>query len=281
MPDYLHFTYDPNNQETTSIFDECSLWGARFGLFLLNNLELRPDLQILDLACGTGFPLFELAHMYGTTCQITGVDSWKGAIERARTKLNFYRLPNVQIVEADAEHLPFQDETFDMLVSNLGINNFTNQHAVLAECYRVARPKARLILTTNLSGHMHEFYEVFRAVLQEQPKSLYLERLATNETHRGTRDGLFSLLQEHGFRIITFKEDSSQLRYLNGSALLNHSLTKLGFLRGWKQVVDPENAERIFALLEERLNVLAAQQGGLNLTVPMLYLEGEKSGEPG
>src|SRR5690348_1094725 len=106
MPDYLHFTYDPNNQETASIFDECSLWGARFGLFLLNNLELRPDLRILDLACGTGFPLFELAHMYGTTCQITGVDNWKGAIERARAKLHFYHLPNVQIVEADAEHLP-------------------------------------------------------------------------------------------------------------------------------------------------------------------------------
>lgn len=275
--DYLRFTYDPNHPDTASVFDECSLWAARFGLFLLNNLELRSNLNILDLACGTGFPLFELAHMYGVSCQITGVDSWKEAIARARSKLNVYQLPNVRILEADAEHLPFQDETFDMIVSNLGINNFIDPNAVVAECFRVAKPKARLVLTTNPAGHMSEFYEVFRATLKELQKSIYLERLGRNEAHRGTKEVLIDLLQRNGFRIINVKEDHFQLRYLNGSALFNHFLTKVGFLDGWRRVVDPEDETPIFAMLEHKLNQMAIPPGGLCMTVPLLYLEGEKS----
>jgi ubiquinone/menaquinone biosynthesis C-methylase UbiE len=107
MPDFLHFTYDLNHPDIASVVDEASLWSARFGLFLLSHLPLQPNLNILDLACGTGFPLFELAHMYGASCRVVGVDSWKEAIERARSKLHTYQLSNMQILEADAAHLPF------------------------------------------------------------------------------------------------------------------------------------------------------------------------------
>ncbi|QBD78738.1 class I SAM-dependent methyltransferase [Ktedonosporobacter rubrisoli] len=277
MQDYLRFTYDAESAETASFFDECSLWAARFGLLLLNNLELRPNLQILDLACGTGFPLFELAHSFGSTCQITGVDNWKGGIERARAKLQFYQLANVQLLEADARHLPLPDASFDLIISNLGINNFANPDAVMAECMRVARPKARLVMTTNLSGHMAEFYTAFRATLHELGKSAYLERLAQNESHRGTKEGFVELLQSNDFRIVNVKEEQFQLRYLNGSALLNHHLSKIGFLGGWRQTVKPEDEEQIFAHLENKLNQLAQAQSELRMSVPMLYLEGEKS----
>jgi hypothetical protein len=97
-----------------------------------------------------------------------------------------------------------------------------------------------------------------------------------NEVHRGTEESLSDLLQERGFRIIKVREDSFQLRYLDGSALFNHPLTKLGFLDGWRRVVDQEDEEQVFALLENKLNQIASAQGELRMTVPMLYLEGEK-----
>jgi SAM-dependent methyltransferase len=190
--------------------------------------------------------------------------------------LQTYQLSNVQILEADAAHLPFEDKTFDLIVSNLGINNFTDPSAVLAECSRVAKLKAHIVLTTNPIGHMAEFYEVFRQMLLELQKPAYLERLRTNEAHRGTKESLSDLLQERGFRITRVREDRFQLRYLDGSALFNHPLTKLGFLDGWRRVVDQEDEEHIFALLENKLNQIARAQGELCMTVPMLYLEGEK-----
>ena len=58
MPDFLHRTYYLNQPEMASAFDQVSFWSARFGVFLFEHLELRPNLNILDLACGTVFPLF-------------------------------------------------------------------------------------------------------------------------------------------------------------------------------------------------------------------------------
>ncbi|GCE06026.1 class I SAM-dependent methyltransferase [Dictyobacter aurantiacus] len=277
MLNYLRFTCDLDQPLTASAIDECSLWASRFGSLLLDNLELHADLHILDLACGTGFPLFELAHMYGTSCRVTGIDNWKEGIERARAKLDVYQLPNVQIVEADAAHLPFPAESFDLITANLGINNFTDPEVVLAECFRVGRPEARLALTTNPIGHMREFYAVFRSILEEQHRDHYLERLAQNEAHRGSKEALIELVGRSGFRIVKIKEEQFQFRSLNGSALLNHFLTKIGFLGGWRRVIEPGDEASIFAELERRLNQLAEAQGELRLTIPMLYLEAEKS----
>lgn len=276
MPQFLHVTYDLNDPDIAAVIDQVSLWAARFGLFLFSHLELRPNLHILDVGCGTGFPLFELAQMHGASCQVTGIDIWKQAVERAKWKAHLYQGPVVQILEADASQLPFAEATFDLIVSNLGVNNFTDPDKVLAECFRVAKAGARLVLVTNPTGHMSEFYEVFRQILQDLQKPVSLERLQAHEAHRGTKDSLSGLLQAAGFRVVKSREEQFHLRYLDGSALFNHPLTQLGFLDGWRQVVDQEDQERIFALLEHRLNQVARAAGELRMTVPMLYLEGEK-----
>jgi arsenite methyltransferase len=276
MPDFLQRTYDLHQPELASALDQVSFWSARFGTFLFEHLPLRPNLTILDLACGTGFPFFELAQVYGATCRVTGIDSWKEAIERARAKQQVYQLPNVQILEADAAHLPFGEHEFDLIVSHLGINNFADPEAVLSECFRVAKPQASLVLTTNPSGHMRELYAAFREVLLELHKSMYLERLRKHEEHRGTTASLSGMLQAAGFRVARVEEDHVHLRYVDGSALFYHLLTQVGFLEGWRQVVDAEDEEQVFARLETRLNQVAQAHGELRLTVPMLYLEGEK-----
>ena len=123
---------------------------------------------------------------------------------------------------------------------------------------------------------MSEFYEVFRTTLIEQNKPVYLERLAREEGHRHSQALLSGLLEKAGFRIVKSKEDHFYLRYLNGSAFFNHFLTKLGFLNGWRHVVDSDDEEQIFTILENKLNQIASTHGELRLTVPMLYLEAEK-----
>jgi ubiquinone/menaquinone biosynthesis C-methylase UbiE len=276
MPDFLNAAYDLNGPDTASVVDQVSLWAARFGIFLLSHLDLRPNLNILDVACGTGFPLSELAQMYGASCQVTGIDIWTQGLARARLKARAYRSPNVQILEADASHLPFADANFDLIVSNLGMNNFPDPAAVLTECYRVAKPGARLALTTNPMGHLSEFYKAFHLLLQELGKKSSSERLQAHEAHRGTKESLSDLLQAAGFRVVRIAEDCFHLRYLDGSAFFHHCLTQLGFLEDWRRVVDQEDEERVFVLLESKLNQMAWTAGELRMTVPMLYLEGEK-----
>jgi len=276
MTDYLEHKTDLSNPNIASVFDELSFWSARFGILLFNHLELRSKIKILDLACGTGFPLFELAHIFGRSCQVVGVDVWREALVRTRLKSDIYKAPNVKVLNADGIHLPFSSTEFDLIISNLGINNFAEPEAVLTECFRVAKSDANIVLTTNPKGHMQEFYDVYRDTLQELNKIEYLKRLSLNEDHRGTKESICNLLQNSGFTISKVVEDRFLLRFLDGSALFRHPLTKFGFLDGWRSVIDAQEENEVFALVEQKLNDIAREQGELKVTIPMLYLEARK-----
>jgi len=187
MPDYLKHRNDFDDADFASVIDELSFWSSRFGHLLFDQIELRRGIKILDVGCANGFPLFELAHVFGGSCHVTGLDIWKQALGRARFKQKIYDLPNVEIIEADGAHQPFVNSSFELIVSNLGINNWSDPRGVLAECYRVAKPLATIALTTNVVGHYGEFYDVFRETLREMNKQERLEKLDAQEQHRGTR----------------------------------------------------------------------------------------------
>jgi arsenite methyltransferase len=243
-------------------YDELSLWASRFGTLLLDNLELRQEVRGLDLACGAGFPLFELAHMHGPSSHWTGVDIWADALERARRKRAVYGDTNVELVEADGASMPFDDETFDLITSNLGINNFEDPLKVIAECRRVAKPGARIVVTTNLTGHMAAFYDVFR---ESVPPEL-VAKVNEQEAHRGRRDTVEQTLNTAGFTISRVIEDEFFLRFADGAALLNHPLVSF-FKDGWLAVTDDA---QVWKTIEKKLNAASP----LRMRIPMLYAEG-------
>jgi arsenite methyltransferase len=274
LTQYLQHKNDP--AEIAEVFDEVTFWASRFGALLFDNLQLRHDLGILDVGCATGFPLFELAQAHGPSCRATGIDIWRETLPRAQARKRVYPQENVSIVGADAASMPFPAATFDLIVSNLGINNFADPEAVMAECSRVAKPGARLVLTTNLTGHMREFYDAYRRTLATLGLSHRLDRLHAQESHRGTLDSVRTLVESAGFEPTKIIESSFKLRFLNSAAFFNHHLVKIGFLDGWRGVLAPGEESRVFHALEEALDSIASDQGELHMTIPMLYLEAEK-----
>ena len=82
------------------------------------------------------------------------------------------------------------------------------------------------------------------------------------------------MLEHSGFELTRVIEDRFTLRYLNGSALLRHWLTRIGFLEGWRSVIDRQEEVALFTALEDNLNARAVIDGELRLSIPMLYLEG-------
>lgn len=259
-----------------STFDEMPLWSASFGLLLLKHVEIKPYGKVVDIGSGAGFPLFELAERLGPSCKCIGIDPWQNANNRARTKIKNYDAKNVEIIEASAEHIPLEDNSVDLIVSNLGINNFENPAIVFNECLRVLKTGSKLALTTNLNGHWKAFYNVFEQTLKQLNKDEAITKLTEQQEHRGSVASISKLFTDNGFKITRHYEENFEMRFLSGTAFLNHHFIKVGWLSSWLNIVPESEWPEVFTQLENDLNEYARQNGELKLTVPMAYIEGEK-----
>jgi ubiquinone/menaquinone biosynthesis C-methylase UbiE len=262
--DFLSFRPNFSSPRIIAAYDELPLWSATFGLLLLDEVPLMRVRKALDVGCGTGFPLIELTERLGPAAEVHGVDVWTAGLQRCREKVEARATCNIHIHETSAESMPFANETFDLIVSNLGVNNFENRDAAIRECRRVAQCGATIALTTNLQGHMKEFYDVFRSVLKDDDD---LTRLEEHVHHRATVPDVRALLQRNDFVVRRVVQRESVMRFSNGAALFNHHFIKLAFLDEWKKTV-PGREELIFRKLLNRLT------GEVGLTIPMAYLEG-------
>jgi ubiquinone/menaquinone biosynthesis C-methylase UbiE len=237
---------------------------------------MKSGITILDVGAGTGFLTLELAQRCGAESKVIAVDPWGSGMSRLRRKLDERGVVNVVLIEQDAAAMHLPDDSIDVIVSNLGINNFDDVDAVLRECLRVAKPDAKLFLTTNLVGHMSEFYDVYRATLIEMGQLDRLAALDAHINHRGTVDSVSRTIRDAGFEVLHIDTQSFRMRFANGASLLRHYFIRLGFIQGWKSVASPDSVEATFETLERNLNTLAAERGELALTIPMACVEARK-----
>lgn len=279
MTDYLDFDGDLANPDIADAFDDFSYWSSMFGQLLFRHLRVEPGITALDVGCGAGFPLLELADRIGPAGRIHGLDSWTHAVARARLKVRVRGNANVHVTDGNASNMPYEDGFFDLIVSNLGVNNFDHPAVVMGECSRVCKPEGRIALTTNLVGHMREFYEVYEQVLVETGDSDLVDQIRHHQAHRATVEGLEDLFAGAGFEVTNCHKETFSLRYADGSAFLRAYLSRLGFLDGWRSVLrDADQEVAVFHELEERLNRISRKSDeGLCLTIPAAYVEGRRS----
>ena len=102
-----------------------------------------PD-RILDVGCGTGLLLRELARRLPGAALLTGVDAAEGMIEQARIKASD---PRLTFEQGTAERLPFPDRAFGLVISTTSFDHWADQRAALAECHRVLAPRGLFVLT--------------------------------------------------------------------------------------------------------------------------------------
>ena len=260
------------DDDFASYWDELALWAAPFGLLLLDRVPLRRGITVLDVGAGTGFSTIELAQRCGDTSRVIAVDPWASGVERLRKKISYLGLHNVQLLEQDAEDVDIGDATIDLVVSNLGVNNFEDPVAVFATCRRVLRPNGYLAVTTNFSGHMTEFYLVLERVMGDAGLADLLPDLEHHVAHRGTLLELTEALGNAGFDVVDHHAESFRLRYADGTAFLQHRFIKTAFLPAWLEVLPDDQADDLMKTLESELNATAEREGEFAVTIPVDYI---------
>ncbi len=263
--------FDPEDDLHVQVYDEAPLWSAAAGGLLLEHVPLSAR-RALDLACGTGFPLLELAERLGPRARVVGLDPWLAGLRRADHKRSRWPVANADLVAGDGARMPFDDRSFDLVVSSLGLNNFDQPEAALREVSRVLTADGVLALATNLMGHMKELYRALERAVADDPAAL--ERLRVHEQHRGTLESHATRLAGAGLRVTTTHRRATVLRFAGAEALFEHHFMRLGFRAGWEEVAG--HAIRLDRLRGE-LDAVAREQGELRLTIPLVYVEARRS----
>jgi len=262
--------FDLGNERHVDVYDELPLWSALAGQLLLDHVPLRAG-SVLDLGCGTGFPLLELAERLGRGATVIGLDPWHEGLRRVHRKREAWSVTGVEVVRGDGAAMPFRESWFDLVVSNLGVNNFDDVTAALAECRRVAKPGGTLALTSNLQGHMRELYAAFEDALAGDDPAL--ARLRRHVEHRATVESLSARLEAAGFHVAVVREREVTMRFANATALFEHHFIRLGFRPAWENVAG--SLERL-ARLRAELDRVADAAGALRLSVPLAYIEARR-----
>jgi demethylmenaquinone methyltransferase/2-methoxy-6-polyprenyl-1,4-benzoquinol methylase len=117
----------------------------RWRAFLVSRVEARPVHAVLDVATGTAAVAIELARRYG--CTVVGVDQSPEMLAEGRRRVAAAGLAgSIDLREAHAEELPFEDASFDGLTFTYLLRYVQDPGATLRELARVVRPGGRIAM---------------------------------------------------------------------------------------------------------------------------------------
>jgi len=214
------------------------------GMAAMEVAALQHSESVLDIGCGSGTTVLQLAARVGSSGYVLGADISGQCVARARERFAAAGLANAEVIETDVATHPFATARFDLAFSRLGVMFFNDPTAALTNVYRAIKPKGRVVLA------------VFRPARENPWPSAPLEavrHLLTPIDPPAPEDpGMFSWGDPHRVR-----------RILEGAGFREISLTPVDLhcqLAGDGGVVEAAEFALLFGPLARRVSELSQTQ---------------------
>ena len=139
---------------------------------LIEHAGIHEGQSVLDVAGGPGEPSLTIAGVVGPTGSVTCTDAVPEMVETAQSEARRRGIENIQFQVCSADSLPFPNESFDAVVSRLGVMFFPDSVAAMREMLRVTKPGGSLAFAVWHKSDLNPFcYLVSRVMDQhvEQP----------------------------------------------------------------------------------------------------------------
>ena len=180
---------------------------------LINLIQLRPSMRVLDICCGTGDIALRACQKLRGQGIVVAADFSPPMLAIAKHRLQAY--PFAQTIIADALQLPFANQAFDVITVGYGLRNVANLEICLKELLRVLKPGGRLAcldigksrlywLKPFTNAYMFHIVPLIGTWLM--PGEDMFEYLPYSTQHYPSQDKLTKLFQQTGFSSVYLKE---------------------------------------------------------------------------
>ena len=166
-------------------------------------IDSQPTWRALDVATGAGHTALTIASHVR---QVVASDITDAMLSQTKEAARSSNLNNVVTQIADAENLPFDDSSFDLLTCRLAFHHFPNPTKAVQEFARVLKPQARFGFTDNFTVESREAAEFYNRYERLRDPS-HVRVLPKAE--------LLQLFESNGFRIDDTRELSKEFEFEN------------------------------------------------------------------
>lgn len=204
----------PSNLNARSAIYKYGTSNVDWSRWVFDQLELAAGERVLEIGCGDGGLWRKNLDRLPTAAAIVLGDLSHGMLSEGRAQLGQFGF-----VQLEAEHVPFRDAEFDVVVANHMLYHVENRARTLAEIRRVLRPGGRLLAATNGERHVGQIKDLIARFLGDdipasQPLSFSLENGAQQLS------GIFSSVE--------MQEQPGELRVPDADAIVNYVLSVNG-----------------------------------------------------
>ncbi len=150
---------------------------------VISLLDIRPGIHFLDIGCGTGWAVGQVAARAEGKGEFYGVDLSPKMIEKARQ--NFSSREEMHFLEANVESIPLDSDYFDIIICTNSFHHYPRPDRALAEMYRLLKRGGRLfILDPTADDWIRKTADKFVPLFEPEHVKMY----STKEFQRMFRD---------------------------------------------------------------------------------------------
>jgi SAM-dependent methyltransferase len=154
----------PKNAWSLGSYNEIALFFLPVSAHLVKLCNVSSDDRVLDVACGTGNTAITVSRK---GAKVTGIDITPQMLTQAKAEATLAAAGDIKWVEGDAEDLPFEDGSFDVVLSSFGHMFASQPKAAMREMLRVMEPGGRIAFATWPPEHANG--KMFEAMAKHVP----------------------------------------------------------------------------------------------------------------
>lgn len=228
---------------------------------MLDMAGIRAGQRVLDVAAGAGEQSIVIAQRVGPTGSVLATDISSNILDFARNAARQAGLNNVTTRVMDGENLELPDESFDAVISRVGLIFFPDQHKALTGMKRVLKPDGRVGAITYSTPENNRFFSVPVSIIRRRAKLPSPLPGQPGPFSLGSPGVLEAAFRRAGFRDVQTRLMSSPLRMPSAGECVRFERESFGALHQMLSGVPESERPSVWDEIEKELKQFEGSEG--------------------